>query len=87
MSLYDYEDYSNIYGIINSKIVNPIQYLLAQSQVQGNDKITGAFVKDTSNTSRELNQVVKSKYNLFKQNEPQSIDGSGKKRFTFSRKK
>jgi hypothetical protein len=88
MSLYDLENSSNLYGIDMSKIVNPIQYLLAQAQVQNNPQINKEFVKDTSSTSSELNNVVKSKYNLFRQNEPQVV-GSGmqqsKKRFVFKR--
>jgi rod shape-determining protein MreB len=66
MSLYDLESPSGLYGYENLKIVNPIQYLLAKSQIQDNPKNTKSFVNDTSKTSTELNNVVKSKFNLFK---------------------
>lgn len=88
MSVYSVEPQSNIYGLHQKKLVSPIMYLLAKVQTQENPKIIKSYSAEVGKSDKELNQVVKSKYNLFKQNEPQSVDGSGaKKRFTFARKR
>lgn len=86
MSLYNLEPESDIYGFSNQKLTNPIQYLLSKVQNANNVKSIKSYSNDVVNSDRELKQVVKSKYNLFKQNEAQSVDGSGAKRFKFHRK-
>lgn len=87
MSLYDLEEPSNIYGYTDGKLSNQIEYLLHKVQIQDDPSKTMSYMNDVSKMDGEMKTTIKSKYNLFKHNEPQSVDGSGnKKRFRFSRK-
>lgn len=85
-SIYYSEPKTDLYGLSKKQLINPILYLLSKVQTQNNQKDIKSYSKDVSSSDNELYKIVKSKYNLFKQNEPQSI-GSGRKRFTFNRKK
>lgn len=84
MSLYDLEEETDIYGYNNNELENPIQYLIGKTQQEPVPRDVKSYMNEVQGVNKEMKQVVKSKYNLFKGNEPQTP--SGGKRFLFKRK-
>ena len=77
------------------KIINdPIMYMLYKEHVQDDAKILGEMTTSMQSQTKALNTAVKSKYNLLRQQEPQTIGGGSfvgmanpatKKKFCFER--
>ena len=82
--IYETQPEFDLYGYSKTQLSDPIQYLLSVAQNQDNKNIIRNYSKNVVSSDKDLNNTIKSKYNLLRQKEPQSIGGS-KKRFTFKR--
>ena len=94
MNLYE-NNSSDLYGndLMTSKTSDPIQFLLTKVIQQATPNEIKQFASSQQTNTAALDNEVKSKFNIFKENEPQTI-GSGKmmqqmtgqKKFYFKRK-
>jgi hypothetical protein len=66
---------SDMYGLNNGKLVDPILYMLYKTKEQTVPKQTNEVINEIVKYDNSLDKEIKSKYNLLKDNEPQSIGG------------
>lgn len=85
--IYDIAPETDLYGMFKNELSSPVEYLLYQVQLQEEKPQLNELVNSMSKMNMNFEPEIKSKYNLFKQNEAQSISGSGRqKKFKFFRK-
>lgn len=85
MSLYEPVYGTDIYGYHKGIMFDNVNFILNEAQAQEDKKIIKPVISDIVKTEKALQSEITSKYNLFKQKEPQTVSGSGK--YNFKKKK
>jgi hypothetical protein len=84
MSIYDFVDYSDVYGVTSSgDIVDRVQYILQKAESQKDPENVKNVSKELVSNQNSLEKEVSSKYNILRQQEPRSVGGFGLKSVGF----
>lgn len=74
MSIYDFVDYNDVYGISSSgDIVDRVQYILQKAETQREPENVKNVSKELVSNQNSLEKEVSGKYNILKQQEPRSV--------------